>query len=734
MARAVLHADSSEYRYSLATSFGHSKFAHSRVTEVVNAQAPYSVCVAHFNGKITAITSDYSFSSGKETSVMGMVRYSDSDLSDFEQYIDTTSTGGPIMPAMQSDYLANMCLTQAFGRSELKFTTVKPGVPGTAVAAYRICLGGWSSKQIGEQVSIHASKSSANPHSLVYYSAAFGHPTQNSTLGTGSQWASTGTAGTVSDGYLEFSATSPATSYSLVSTTDNLWHRGFSAGLTIRPTSTEARMDFSVDESAGSAADGLILNVLLSTSGIEVKSFNSSLALVSHWTSSALDSAKTYQVALGYNGTGGLRVIYRSLSDAGEYTAWIDSGTISINQITPPGGSEIFTIKASTNPGGTTKVYEWWATASSSKVPSGGNVTDMNIYAQNELGAEASSSPIYLKNGVSMRFAGHAAATGDTYQATTRSVFPKENILVSSPRLAWRSSSDSLENTIVLSDGASLSRAVCHDGAAAFGTNFRQMMVEYDSTDAFSSPTNKTLYSDVTGTMTVASVSNNSITLQAGSGMTRGEHKGKWLQVLSGADQWSTYRIDNHPDADKIQINTGAHSISAADTCVVFGNNFSQLYAVAIEAKHWRIRIPVQSTFDGYFQIGTVVAGPAFKPGNVPLDWTIADADQHNIGTHESDSGIVWGFRKGPTKRTVTARFIGDANRQRDSFRAMVRGLCDYQVRPMAFIMDGANEADTSMLGVIAEGLSLDSEGWYKDEQSRYRLAGDLGITIVEVV
>ena len=260
------------------------------------------------------------------------------------------------------------------------------------------------------------------------------------------------------------------------------------------------------------------------------------------------------------------------------------------------------------------------------------------------------------------------------------------------------------------------------------------MMVEYDSTDAFSSPTNKTLYSDVTGTMTVASVSNNSITLQAGSGMTRGEHKGKWLQVLSGADQWSTYRIDNHPDADKIQINTGAHSISAADTCVVFGNNFSQLYAVAIEAKHWRIRIPVQSTFDGYFQIGTVVAGPAFKPGNVPLDWTIADADQHNIGTHESDSGIVWGFRKGPTKRTVTARFIGDANRQRDSFRAMVRGLCDYQVRPMAFIMDGANEADTSMLGVIAEGLSLDSEGWYKDEQSRYRLAGDLGITIVEVV
>jgi hypothetical protein len=629
--------------------------------------------------------------------------------------------------------------------------------------ASKVSLGGWTTHPITNGLDSRDS-SSLNPMSIAYWSSTMGIPTgldsYSTQAGAGQAWSVSGSSSPFLDsqgfGALRiFSSTVNTRRYKFSSHlgagTAFGYKNGFCGGFTTKPGTTPVSYYATAAGSNAITADGWRLQVYVdSVNGIVLKTYDQgSGTYTTAYTHASVDDAKYYQIVVSVSGDLTCRISHRCLSDSGEHSSWDTSGLLAAGDdgedvfgtlpiggvIGPLGGAnaeDFFEFGSEVRLSGTelASINEAWGTSQGDNLPSMKGSSSLNGVEMGVYGKRTSASPLYIASGVSVEFKGAGAYQGDLIELKTRTDYQKENALEGSPRIAWRSTGIT-EQTLALSHKTS-GYLTNHGGVALFGSNFRSAVVEYSNSSTFSSvAASESISADITGEMTIASVTENVVSFDAGHGMTQGEHKGRWAYVVDGSAAGDVYDVVNHPEDGTLSLSTPG-SISTGDKVVVFGSTMSKVYAETKSYKYYRVRVAAQNTTLGYFQIGTIVAGPLFNPGSVPLDWSVSESDDPMIEEIKTYSGIEWGFLKGPVRRSVSGRFVGDVNRKRESFRSLVRGLCGYSERPLAFLM--ANTSEMTILGVVKSGLSLESEGWYQDANGKWRLAGDLGITVEEVV
>lgn len=450
----------------------------------------------------------------------------------------------------------------------------------------------------------------------------------------------------------------------------------------------------------------------------------------------------------GANGAGGrIQVWSTGTGPSTSSASWSQSSTFTVPSVAGAGFTSVVRF-GHLNQTQATQMRSYWRevryTTDGSVLNFDGifGVTDPFLADNYLFGAPAAGVPQYVASGLSVAWAGVGGALNDKWDGTIAHTYPVSAIFVDSPRIAWRSVNVATTASIIAWNGASVQRWR-HNAIAIFGCNNRNVLVDYDSTTAFSSPTatetvDFTAFGTGTTALTAAVVDGNTLAITTPSGGFRwvqGELVGYYIRATSGAASGKTWKITRHPADNIVQFDElttalAAEGLAATHTLIIFGPNSAKAYSAAVTEPYIRIRCADAITAEGYHMIGTVVPGRKVAI-DVPIDWAHTDDEQPNVTSYRTRSGIAWAFVEGPNQRTISGRVVGDAERWRERFRGML-GAVAYEGRPCALVLDEDRTPESIVLGRVKSGSSLDNASWYIDTNGLRRVAGDLSITFVE--
>ena len=224
-------------------------------------------------------------------------------------------------------------------------------------------------------------------------------------------------------------------------------------------------------------------------------------------------------------------------------------------------------------------------------------------------------SATLLTNDVSITFLGGAGIAADKWQFEAQYSYGMENIISHSPSKPYRATTDNFENNIVLDLGQyERFRAT---GVAFFGCNLRTLSFQMNASDSWGTPSvDESIVFDV-GTGTVDAVAGNMVQDTAFLADYPDHHfssKGKaekyYLRATAGIDDGVTWGILDNVDGFFILDITTAISIVATDTFAIYQSYVSKTFTGG-NYRYIRISIPAQETAEGYYQIGSMLAGQA---------------------------------------------------------------------------------------------------------------------------
>jgi len=224
-----------------------------------------------------------------------------------------------------------------------------------------------------------------------------------------------------------------------------------------------------------------------------------------------------------------------------------------------------------------------------------------------------------LAVGVEIAWHGGAGVAGDAWTISPDYGFAASNIITDSPSRPWRSEQDDAAIAIVIDMGENVRHMV--DGVGFFGCNVRTLSFQMNATDSWGSPSVDESVSFDLATGTVDAVAGNAIqdtSLLAG----YKDHalKNLFFRPTSGTDDGVTWRILDNVGSYIMLDTTAAHSVGAADTFAIFQASVAKTFTGGLY-RFVRIAIAAQETADGFYQIGTMVAGLSialtrtWKPG-----------------------------------------------------------------------------------------------------------------------
>ena len=236
-------------------------------------------------------------------------------------------------------------------------------------------------------------------------------------------------------------------------------------------------------------------------------------------------------------------------------------------------------------------------------------------YSANGCIIPADYSNILLTNSLSVQFLGGAGITADKWQFEAQYSYGMENIISHSPSKPFRTTTDNFECNIVLDLGQyERFRAT---GVAFFGCNLRTLSFQMNASDSWGTPSvDESIVFDV-GTGTVDAVSGNMVQDTSFLADYPDHHfssKGKaekyYLRATAGIDDGVTWGILDNVDGWFILDITTAISIAAADTFAIYQSHVAKTFTGG-NYRYIRISIPAQETAEGYYQIGSMIAGQA---------------------------------------------------------------------------------------------------------------------------
>jgi hypothetical protein len=365
---------------------------------------------------------------------------------------------------------------------------------------------------------------------------------------------------------------------------------------------------------------------------------------------------------------------------------------------------------------------------------------------QERFGAVADAFPVRVEQGLYVQWAGGAGAHTDTYTGAIDHQYPAEALFVDSPQIGWRSTSVANNTLIFIANQGQDEGLFWHDAVAVFGSNNRNVRIDYDDNVNFSSPNNVMDVNLDLWSGDVDLVDAASITLDLASATTpvvAGQFTGCYIRVLTGGAAGETFKITDHAQntsgpsravlvCGDLEDPLSSYGLVSGDTIAIFGGSGADFGVATIGYKYMRVRFLDTTTAEGYHTLGTIVAGNKVSI-DVPIDWAITDDMQPNVTTIRARSGIAWAYEESPPQRTITGRLVGDNQRWREMFRHMLRRV-GLERRAIALVLDDEDMVGPKvMLGRVKNGAALDNAAYYRhaDDNSIHPM-GDMSLVFVE--
>ena len=275
-------------------------------------------------------------------------------------------------------------------------------------------------------------------------------------------------------------------------------------------------------------------------------------------------------------------------------------------------------------------------------------------------------SGVFVEGGTRVKAVDGPTLVGDLWNIDTRADYAVDRVMplvAASPRIAWRSTSTA-EHKLALAleagGAASLSGNVII-GIAVYGANWRTCSLEGD-TGGGSWSTIETF--DAAKGLASMAYTRSGNSLEAGSGSTDQPYlyfneAREWTADLGSSKlrrvQWSTEgKWDDAGKKARLFIEGVDGTEPASGTMSLWPRDFTLVARVNSDLyAGYRLVIDSQSTVDGYFEVGTLVAGPIVVFGNVYSWGRVIDLEP-NVEVARSADGVDRTRKRGPAQRGVS--------------------------------------------------------------------------------
>jgi hypothetical protein len=456
--------------------------------------------------------------------------------------------------------------------------------------------------------------------------------------------------------------------------------------------------------------------------------------------------------ALASAGVPTIQLAVRELDDELNPGAWVVSSTHA-PQVDATAGAALFRFGHPNHNQGATQMRSYWREvniAEGNAEGQGMTQKEFTFVNPTDLLGEVASPDVetYVVDGMALTWAGVSGIAGDSFDGLIEHVHNVGNIVVDSPRIDWRSTSQAAQTMIFDADPTNGLKRWQHSAIALYGTNSRFISIDYDNDSAFGSPTgaaiiDATLWDTGTTPLVVETVAAGTVIFDITSAslngrFTTGQLVGKYVRVLTGSATGATWKITKHDSLREIWVEdetvaVNTQGLAATDTIAIFGDRAINDSIVSGLQRYMRLRFTETDTAEGDHRLGTMVVGQKYD-FDVPIDWAFTDNEQPNVTKYGTKSAVQWAYEEGPPQRTVIGRIVGDANRKRRELRELLRAV-GYEARPIALVIDEDNANEGTILGRVVSGGQLDHAGWRLDANNGLAYAvGDMSIQFVEEV
>lgn len=367
------------------------------------------------------------------------------------------------------------------------------------------------------------------------------------------------------------------------------------------------------------------------------------------------------------------------------------------------------------------------------------------------IGHAQTLDPVYLANGVSVRFGGGSTFRGDTWDARNHFTHGLDNVFTASPRRYWSADApqdagkgrptDGLKDQRIYfdADPEGVGKRFEHTGIYLGGSSESAFTVRYSNAADFSSGvTSIGVDASIATGLVVASTSTGSLVFTAPT-VSVDPKPGEWvdcfIKLTSGANINKAFRVRMNSEARRIHLDdpTGlmATTVPGVTFSVISPSTF-KAYDAPVNARYMEIQFNDSYTGTGDHRLGALVVGTYLKV-NIPMNWTFQDAETERVTAFVSDGGDYWAREDAPAARAITGEVVGDVNRTRDALRYMLRATSRYNLKPALLVLD--QEAATNhVYGVWQGGLSKANVAKTKfDDGNGLFDVGDTSVTFQEL-
>ena len=353
-------------------------------------------------------------------------------------------------------------------------------------------------------------------------------------------------------------------------------------------------------------------------------------------------------------------------------------------------------------------------------------------------GAPCAAQPVYLNSNVYASWSGGAGFEGDSWTAEPRHAGEVENIFLPSPDAPWIGTSLTTQSIVLVANASTTTDLFDHAAIGIFGTATHRVLVEYNATNSWGSPSYATgVTNDITPALRVTSTAAGSV-LVAGATLDDGEYVGKYARTEKVGDSVCSFSITRQVGNTLYLAPSGGSlatmAFSAGSSLYIHDDKFVIEHPAREQYAYMRLTFPcppgtTTATLD--IRAGVLLAG-ATMDFPTAINWEHTGAEAPNVELSEGDQGLRWGYQRGQSRRSVEGTIRGDAARNRRILANQLRALSQFGARPLVFAWD-KDDLQRSALYVRHTGtIEYENVGWKRADDGSWFPVGDMKIAFSE--
>jgi hypothetical protein len=257
-----------------------------------------------------------------------------------------------------------------------------------------------------------------------------------------------------------------------------------------------------------------------------------------------------------------------------------------------------------------------------------------------------------LINNIDVQWYGGNGRDGDIWTFGPDFLFAPKNILSDSPAKQFRTTGDSVDAAIFFDLGETYGNFI--NAVGLFGCNVRQLTIKQAADDSFGTPTiNQTVSFDI-ATGDVETTDSGYIDVPTAiTDFADFELSGAYLRGVDngggGSEAGNTYKIKYNLGGKLYLEGDITNDFHDGDAIAIFGGNSYKSFTGA-NGRYLMILIETQTTAEGFYKIGSLVAGMDITLTRTP-DNGFNLTQRPNVDYNRNSGGGIFPIRSGPPVR-----------------------------------------------------------------------------------